>query len=319
MMIVPRKVCLASALMLFTVVAIMLSGCGQKGRPTMRSFEKPAPVSGMTAIHKDGKVTISWSYVKQAKIVVKGFYVERAEGNAPFNNLAFVPADITHYDDEKFDSGKEYRYRIRVYSLRNMISDASQELKVDPVRPPDPPGDLTYRLTDDAIDITWRKVDGGVSYNIYRGTDREKCNGLRLNAEPLKSAFFRDSVTVNQVVYYSVSSIIMTNLANEGDSSKCLIVDPHLFVPVQPSDVRFARAEGKVYISWKENSEKWLKGYRVYRKSESGEFVPVADVEIPSFVDEVPLHEVVSYRIAALGPFSESSLSEPVRVNPNRR
>ncbi|HMK55397.1 MAG TPA: hypothetical protein VK448_02035 [Dissulfurispiraceae bacterium] len=312
-----RRVITVCAVVLLAAVPVLLSGCGQKGRPTMKSFEKPAPVSSMSAIHRDGKIVVSWSYARQSKIVVKGFYVEKSEGGMPFETLAFVPGDITHYSDEKFAVGKEYRYRIRVYSLRNVISDESAELRVNPVKLPDPPVDLAYRVTYDAIDVTWKKVDGDVSYNIYRGTDKDRCGEQQLNSEPLKNTSFRDNVDTAQSVYYSVRSIVTTNMVNEGHPSTCLAVDPHSFVPVQPSDVRFARADGKVYISWRENPEKWLKGYRVYRRSEGGQLTPVADVDVPLFVDEEPLAAVVSYCVAALGPFSESPLSETVRVNSN--
>jgi hypothetical protein len=298
------------------VILLLFVGCGQKGKPTMRSFEKPSPVTEMRASHRDGKVTISWSYSRQAKITVKGFYVERAEGKAPFETITFLKGDAAQYADDHFEVGKEYRYRIRVYSLRNVISEESLELKVNPVRLPEPPKDLAFRLTNDAVEITWEKVADGITYNIYRGTERGKCETALLNATPLEKPFFKDGVSASQPVFYSIRSLVRTTIINEGAPSECLEVDPQSFLPGNSSDVRFVRTEGKLYLSWKENPETWIKGYRVYRKKGQGQFMPVADVPIPLFVDEEPINVLTFYYITALGPVKESSPSETVRVNP---
>ena len=304
-------------LMAMCAVSLLLfAGCGQKGKPTMRSFEKPSPVTGMRASHRDGKVTIYWSYARQAKITVKGFYIERAEGKTPFETITFLKEDASQFSDDHFAVGKEYRYRIRVYSLRNVISDESTELKVDPIRLPEPPKDLAFRLTNDAVEITWKKVADGVAYNIYRGNERGKCDTVLLNATPLEKPFFKEGVNAGQPVFYSIRSLVRTTIINEGAPSECLEVDPQSFLPVHPSDVRFVRTEGNLYISWKENAETWIKGYRVYRKKGQGQFMPVADVLIPLFVDEEPINVLTSYYITALGPVKESSPSGTVSVNP---
>ena len=273
-------------------------------------------MTGMRASHRDGKITISWSYARQAKIIIKGFYVERAEGSAPFETITFLKGDATQFADDHFEVGKEYRYRIRVYSLRNVISDESAELKVTPVGLPQPPKKLAFRLTNDAIEITWNKVADGVTYNIYRGTDRGNCDAALLNATPLEQPFFKDGVNAGQPVFYSVRSLLHTTIVNEGAPSECLEVDPQSFMPVHPSDVRFVRTEGKLYVSWKENPETWIKGYRVYRKKGQGQFIHAADVPIPLFVDEEPINVLTSYYITALGPVKESSPSGTVSVNP---
>ena len=316
-MTVSRKQMKLVRLMAMCVMSLLLfAGCGQKGKPVMRSFEKPSPATAMRALHRDGKVTISWSYARQDKIIIKGFYVERAEGNKPFETLTFLKGDATQFVDDHFAVGKEYRYRIRVYSLRNVISDESAELKVNPVGLPEPPEKFAFHLTNDAVEITWNKVADGVTYNIYRGTDKGNCDTVLLNATPLEKPFFKDGVNVGQTVFYSVRSLVHTTIMNEGATSECLEVDPQSFLPVHPSDVRFVRTEGKLYVSWKENPETWIKGYRVYRKKGQGQFIPAADVPIPLFVDEEPIEVPTSYYVTAIGPAKESSPSGTVSVNP---
>ncbi|MGO9379769.1 MAG: hypothetical protein ACLP29_14650 [Dissulfurispiraceae bacterium] len=295
---------------------LFFAGCGQKGRPTMKSFEKPSPVGDMRAYHSDGNITISWSYAHQANITIKGFYIERAVGQAPLETIAFVKGDATQYIDDHFQVGKEYRYKIRVYSLRNVISDESVELKVTPVKLPEPPKDLAFRLTNDAVEITWVKVADGISYNIYRGIERGKCDSVLLNAKPLEKPYFKDAVNASQTVFYSVKSLVRTSIINEGAESECLEVNPQSFLPSIPADVRFVRTAGKLYLSWKGNPETWLKGYRVYRKKGTGQFMPVGDVQMPLFVDEEPINLPTSYYITALGPVKESSPSKIESFNP---
>jgi len=281
----------------------------------MKTFEKPAPVTQMAAIHRDGKVIITWSYPKQAKVTIKGFYVERAEGQSPFENLGFVKGDVFYYADEHFRTGEEYIYKIRVYSTRDIINDDSTEIEVTPVDLPGPPKKLTYRLTDDALQIEWDKVPDA-TYNIYSSTEKGKYTGAPLNAVPFDKPFFTDRVDTAKRVFYAVRAEVRSNIRNEGDLSADLEVDPRTFIPGRPVDIRYVRAEGKGYLSWKENAEAWVKGYRVYRRSASGAYMPVGVVNVPLFVDESPVTAPTAYYVTAMGPIKESAASETISVNP---
>jgi len=315
MMIPWGKVMLLGRVLLCLICLCSFVGCGKKGNPTMRSFEKPDAVKEMRALHRDGKVTISWSYSRQARILIKGFYIERAEGLSPFETIVFLQGDAVHYNDDRIEMNKEYRYKIRVYSMRNVISDDSPELKVVPLKLPAPPTDVTYRLTNDAVEITWGKGEDGITYNIYRSAEKGKYQAP-LNAKPLDKPFFRDGVGVEKTVFYSVRSIVESTIRNEGDPSADLEINPQSFIPAMPTDLRYVTSQNKGYLSWRENAETWIKGYKVYRARASGESLPVATVPVPLFVDDDPVTAGTSYYVTALGPVKESRPSEVVRVNP---
>ena len=301
--------------MIVCLCFLLLAGCGKKGNPTMKSFEKPAPVTQILAVHRDGKVIISWSYPKQGKITVKGFYIERAEGLSPFENVGFVKGDVTSYTDESFTAGKEYIYKIRVKSTRDILSDDSAELDVNPVKMPEPPKRLAYRLTDDEIKIEWDAIPNA-TYNIYRSAEKGKYSGAPLNAVPLDKPFFTDQIVTAKPVFYAVRLEVRSNIRNEGELSAELEVDPRTFVPVRPVDLRYVRSEGKGYLSWKGNAEAWITGYRVYRKTAPAEYLPVAVVAVPVYVDETPVTAPTAYYVTTLGPASESAPSETMSVNP---
>jgi hypothetical protein len=314
-MISKEKVKLSGRVLLCVACLCLFAGCGKKGNPTMKSFEKPAAVTEMRALHRDSKVIISWSYLRQAKVSIKGFYVERAEGRLPFETITFLQGDSLQYSDNHFEINKEYRYKIRVYSMRNIISDDSLELKVIPLQLPDPPKAVAYRLTNDAVEITWEQGADGHTYNIYRSAEKGKYQAP-LNASPLGKPFFRDGVDVSRPIFYSIRSIIESTIRNEGTPSPDLEVNPQSFIPAKPTDLRYVRSQNKGYLSWKENAETWIKGYKVYRAMASGEHVPVAMVPVPLFVDDDPVSVRTYYYVTALGPVEESAPSEVVRVNP---
>jgi hypothetical protein len=310
-----NKMVLLGRVVLCLMCLCYFTGCGKKGNPTMRSFEKPEAVKEMRAVHRDGKVTISWSYGRQAKILIKGFYIERAEGLLPYETIAFLQSDSSRYSDDRYEINKEYRYKIRVYSMRNVISDESPELKVSPLQLPDPPKAVTYRLTNDAVEITWDKGAEGITYNIYRSAEKGKYQ-TPLNAKPLDKPFFRDGVDTGKTVFYTIRSIVDSNISNEGDLSPDLEVNTQSFIPARPTDLRYVGSQNKGYLSWKENAETWVRGYKVYRSRASGESLPVATVSIPLFVDDEPVNVGTSYHVTALGPVKESGPSETVSVNP---
>jgi hypothetical protein len=291
-------------------------GCGKKGNPTMKSFEKPAVVQQMRAIHRDGKVTISWSYPRQARIVIKGFYVERATGAEPYQNIGFVKGDTLQYVDEHFETGREYRYKVRVYSMRDVISDDSPVLKVMPLRLPDPPVGLSYYLTNDSIEITWDKAVDGVVYNIYRSPEKGKYSASPINATPLEKPFYQDGVDVGKPVFYTVRSLVISTVNNEGGPSADIEIDPQSFIPARPTDLRYVRSQNKAYIFWKENAETWVKAFRIYCKVGLGEYIPVAEVSVPLFIEEDPVSSPSSYYVTAVGPIRESAPSDVLSVKP---
>jgi len=106
-MTVSRKQMKLVRLMAMCVMSLLLFGrMWSKGKADDESFEKPSPATDMRALHRDGKLTISWSYARQDKIIIKGFYVERAEGNKPFVTLTFLKGDATQFVDDHLRSGR---------------------------------------------------------------------------------------------------------------------------------------------------------------------------------------------------------------------
>jgi len=301
------------------IISLLISSCGKKGDPTLRSFEKPSPVTDIKVLHREDEIIISWDYPSSERDKIKGFYVERAEGAPHFTAppLAFLNNDGSRYTDKGFKLKTEYIYKIRVYSLKDVISDDSPLVKVRPLPLYGPPTGLSYVLTNEAVKIQWDRLCSSIKYNVYKSYEKGKYSASPFNSAPLKDNFINDKVDTNKPVYYTVRALQDTAIRDEGYPSAELEVSPESFVPSGPSGLKYVIGDKKVYLMWNENSEMWLKGYRVYRKrtSESG-FALLGDTVTPAFTDNEQLTAVTFYYVTALGPKKESTASGSVEVAP---
>ncbi|MBI3592977.1 MAG: hypothetical protein HY099_05805 [Nitrospirae bacterium] len=314
----------------FTIVVLsffLVVSCGKKGEPTLTTFEKPEPVKNIKAVHRENEIIISWSYPvsEESRELVKGFYMEKAEddGSKGFRNIAFLKNDVSQFVDREFKTGRTYLYRMRVYSIRNVISDASQAVKVQPSELPLPPAGLSYNVTNDSIEITWQGAIGngqeaiGIRYNIYKSYEKGKYPASPLNLTPLKEPFFKDRVEPQKTSYYVIRSLRDTGIKDEGFPSEELEVNPESFMPSNPSGLKFVHSKKTVVLMWKENSEIWVNRYRIYRKRISEDsFKLIGEAVTPTFKDDEPLISKTLYYATAVGPVKESIRSEPVEVYP---
>ncbi len=298
--------------------ALIGTACGRKGDPTLTTFEKPSPVRNLKAIHREDEIILSWSYPESERETIKGFYVEKAEtdGTAEFKNIGFLNSDASQFVDKDFKTGKKYLYKMRVYSLRNVISNESRVVRVNPSVLPDPPAGLSYSVTSDSVDIRWDRVDTAL-YNIYRSYEKGKYPALPLNKTPLKETFFTDKLEPGKITYYTVRSLLDTEIKDEGYPSAELEVNPETFVISPPSNLKYAVSPEKVYLMWDENPETWVKGYKVYRKRASEKaFRNIGESGTPAFTDNEPLTSKTFYYVTAVGPRQESAPSEIIGINP---
>ncbi|MGD0282324.1 MAG: hypothetical protein ABSB95_08190 [Dissulfurispiraceae bacterium] len=312
------RVCILAALL------ILLVSCGKKGPPTLTTFAKPAPVRNIAALHRENSILLSWSYSVSSDMreIIKGFYVEKAAAsgdNSPgeFNKLVFLPETATHYADTDFTAGKAYFYRIRVYSVRNVISDFSPVLKVVPAELPPPPSALSYELKNDAVEIRWTGAPGKVKYNIYKSHVKNVFSQRPLNKAALNGPLYRDIVQTGPSSYYVVRSLLDTDIKDEGFPSEALVVDPAAFVPSKPAGLKYVYAPKGIVLIWNENPETWVVRYHIYRKrAAESSFSFIGETVAPTFKDNVALISRTAYRITALGSSGESAPSEPADVYP---
>jgi fibronectin type 3 domain-containing protein len=296
---------------------LFIASCGKKGDPTLKSFEKPMPAKDVRAARRENEIIISWSYPSVERQKIKGFYVEKAEGESrEYKNITFLKEDASQFIDKDFKTGRTYFYRISVYSLRDVISDASPVIKASPSSLPQPPENFSYKLLTDAVEIKWNGIKDA-KYNVYKTFEKGKYPASSVNGEPLKEPVFKDKVITEKPVYYSVRSLLDGEMREEGFQSKEFEINPKSFVPSRPSGLKFVPSEKKVYLMWTENPETWINGYRVYRKRASeNAFKMIGEATTPAFADNESLSSKTFYYVSAMGPQQESGLSETIEVEP---
>ncbi|MDH5202233.1 MAG: hypothetical protein OEZ31_01385 [Nitrospirota bacterium] len=293
--------------LLFTLCFFV--SCGKKGPPTLKGYEKPETPFGLTAIHKEKRIILSWSYPDNLRHVLKGFQVLRSE-NDGFEKIAFIKNDQSLFIDTTFKVNITYKYKVIAQNLKDVLSNDSNIITVIPKALPSPPDNVRFTITSDSIGLYWDSSGEGVCYHIYKTTEKDKYADTPLNREPVCMVSFRDTFLLpDRTVYYKISALLNTIIRDEGYASAELEITPSHFIPSAPSDLRIAKGDDKVYLLWKENTETWIKGYRIYRKrEEEAEFTPIGEVTIPTFTDTTAkINKKVWYMIKALGPSRESN------------
>jgi hypothetical protein len=295
---------------------LLMNSCGRKDRPTLKSFEKPETVKEIRILHRKEGLILSWSYPEHAVSNISGFYIDKAEGGeTKFRNVRFLNSDVFTFTDPDCLPGTLYRYKIRAYSLKDVIGDDSAVITVTPAEPPPPPSGLSFKISGKTLEISWAPAGPGVLYNIYKTYESGKEASSLLNRAPLGGTSFRDRIEPERSVYYAVRSLLDTPVGDEGLPSPAVEVSPASFVPSPPVGLLAVPSEHFVMLTWRDNPETWTRGYRVYRKmqGETG-FGIIGETLSPLFKDPVKLTTVAAYRVAAMGPTVESRPSEIIET-----
>ena len=286
----------------------LLFSCGKKSPPSLKVFEKPAAPSEMQVVRREDMLILSWAYPNNLRQGIKGFYILRSE-NGGFERIAFIGSDGSSYADRDFRLNASYKYETIAVSRKDVLSDASKVITVTPVPLPSPPGKITSAVKQEAVELSWDSSGSGVCYQIYKSAKEGIFEGAPLNDAPVCATSFRDTAIMPDVpVYYTLRPFVPGEIPAEGYASAEVEVAPSAFVPSPPSDLRIARGDNVLFLSWKESPESWVKGYRVYRR-EGGEteFILAGEVKTPAFVDSRRTDKKVRYRIRAFGPAAESA------------
>ncbi len=292
---------------------LFVFACGKKTAPTLKLFEKPDTPASLNAIHREDKIILSWSYGKKDNL--KGFQILRAEDN-DFHKLAFIDAGKSSYIDSDFKTDARYRYKVIAQSKKNILSEESNTIEVQPKPLPSPPKNIIYKAGNNDLVISWESSGEGILYNVYKSYKQGEYGIAPLNKSPIETPSYSDNIETTRTVYYTLRALLNTTYRNEGYASEEIIVNPADFIPSKPEGLKAVVSDDKVVIYWKENPELWVQKYKVYKKTKSGtDFAYVEESNTPAFTDREKTGEKVSYRVTAVGPFKESEPSNAVSAD----
>lgn len=315
---------------LLLTFCFLFAACGKKGDPTLKSYEKPDPPSGIRAIHRESEIILLWDFSKDKEPEIKGFHLmklipphppipplpsgdERGVkgGRGDFEKIIFLESNQRSYRDTNFTVGAVYQYKIISQSLKDVTSNDSTVIEVKPKSLPAPTVNLSFKIEHDSLTLTWKSAGEGILYNVYRSDKKGIYPLIPVNKEPLKETVFRDNFNINKIVYYTIRSLTGSNIRGEGPASEEITINPSEFVPTAPEALQAVVTRENVYLIWKEPPETWVTGYKVYREmtKEKG-FTLIGETTTPSFVDKDNPLAKRNYRVTALGPSKESLPAE---------
>jgi fibronectin type 3 domain-containing protein len=294
---------------LFTPVCLALTltlsvSCGRKTEPLTPQSPRPEAVKGIKAIVRDNVAFLSWRMptknvegkdMNPAEIL--GFRIYRAEIGDSRKKLRYreianitmanpAPAEVragtVFWSDKNLRYGQVYSYRVRATSARGGASQQSDEVRVAPLLSLAAPTNFTAVGYDSKNLLSWDLVitrsdgsqyGGFVGYNIYRGTEKGRYEDTPLNKEPVRTNSYKDTAVMNNKTYfYMVRAVDSPTLPwNESlDSAEASATPRDMTPPERPRGLTVVPGVGRIFLTWNENKERDLAGYRVYRSVKSG-------------------------------------------------
>lgn len=295
--------------LLVCVLLLASMACGKKEPPRLAVHEKPPVPSALKAIHREGELLLSWKYPEYAAL--EGFVLMKA-ADGEFERIAMTKKPA--YLDRDFMPGQSYRYRVLARDLRGLLSEASEEITVSPVQAPPPPEDISYEISRNSIRLSWGHPSHDVLFNVYKTKKEGQYPLTPANPEPLKEPSFTNGIDPSQEVFYTVRALRGGPLRDEGPPSEEVSIGPGDYLPSRPVGLKAVVLEDRVVLVWEENPETWVRGYRLYRAVEGGEFEGVGTAQTPTYTDMERPEGKVFYKVSAMGPVNEGPPSETLEV-----
>lgn len=174
-------------------------------------------------------------------------------------------------------------FGIRIKDKKKRESEFSDLLYIEPRILSLPPQNLRYTVFKDRIQILWdppkENIDQSSSpnikgYNIYRA--EEEAEPTCINSTLIKENKYEDKDFLFDKAYryfIRVSATDSPPFLESNDSDVLNVVARDEFAPEPPSGLVSITGKNYISLSWDENRERDLAGYRVWRKGEGEEHI----------------------------------------------
>ena len=258
----------------------------------------PAAPAVFLETNTSGKPVVFWDAPENAN----SYKVYRAASKTGTYSLVKTLSAQT-YTDTSATAGKTYYYKVSAVGENKLVSAfspivsgrctlAQPELKA-------------AGTSDGRIRISWKKISGAKSYDLYRSTDGEEWKHIKTVTG---TSYTNASVTAGTLYFYQLQAVASSASANSAMSAPCSITAP-LAAPV--ICVVEDSASDLPVISW--NAVEGAQYYEVFRSTQkSGAYDVLGTTDALSFTDETAEpHTSYHYRVTAvstdLGAVSEPS------------
>lgn len=340
----PRHIGLYGAPLLALLLCLLASGCGSVGEPRPPLLNIPERAQDLTARQTPEGIVLEWTWPRMttegvllndlARFDVYGFEV--APGSpVPDAGLfdqesrplaAMEGDDLAPYGpgervrfvlDAARLMGKHVALGVRAESGRGRSLGFSDLVLIEVVAPPPQPEKPATTLTRDAIVVEWPPVERADAYIVERSSGEGPFEAIGRAG----TTEFRDSsYQMGETYAYRVraSKGAPPNEAT-GPPSEAVVITPRdVFAPERPAGLRDVATGATVELSWEQNSELDLAGYRVRRWQAGSDPAPLHDELLagPSYSDQdVVRGQEYLYAVTAVDQEgNESEPSETIQV-----
>lgn len=250
--------------------------------------------------------TISWKKVDG----VDGYVIYQSTAKkGSYKKIKSLGAKKTSYKIENLEEGKRYFYKIRTrkkvngktgYGSYSVIRNAWSGEKVSLTAQPE---------TATSIRISWNKVNGAESYDVYRSSS---LTGIYKKVDSVKDgklSYVDKDLKMTRTYYYRLDARIKGHNAlgvtGLGMASGCAPINTTSIVSV------VVNAQGKLQVNW--NAVKGVTGYQIYRSTaQNGTYAllgAVSSADVTSFVDPSAAQNVVYYyKVVLVNEFEDSPI-----------
>jgi hypothetical protein len=196
--------------------------------------------------------------------------------------------------------GKEVFLAARAIGANGKDAGWSNFAIVPVVSPPAVPQNLSAESVPQGAHLTWSGAPG--DFRIYRRGPGEPAPSRM--ADVHEESWTDSTAEFGKPYAYAVQRIEKLEGGKEAESDPVekTFTPVDTFPPAAPTGLHATIAPGSIEITWQQNTEPDLAGYRVYRAIGSGPFERIAQVsEIPSYSDHaVEAGKSYRYTVSAI-------------------
>ncbi|HEX6850530.1 MAG TPA: hypothetical protein VF139_03925 [Candidatus Polarisedimenticolaceae bacterium] len=333
-------------------LAVAAASCGKAGAPKPPAPRGPLPAGGVVARQIGADVEIAFTVPaprgeapSQAPVLaeilrvpfapglqpspdpvlfrVRGEVIARVEGDPLDSGARRFVRDPVLSELEGGASGWTLRYAVRVRDRRGRPSAlvAAADLRFEAVD--SAPTDLAAEPTAEGIRLEWADATQEGRYNVYRAVGDGAYDEAPVHLQPVTGTRYLDAAVVPGTAYrYRVRRVLADGVPRRESAAtaEVRVAAEDRFPPAAPTGLVAVQEGAAVRLFWNPGAERDLRGYRVFARTNGGEWRRVGPDPVlePSLLDrEVRVGERIAYRVTAVDrttPPNESAPSEIVEV-----
>ncbi len=309
--------------------AVFLSGCGYLGDPLPPALKIPQRIRDLRVLQYGNRLIIDFTIppftteglpVKElgptellAGPATEPFDARQWEAGAERIPLpaAAEPGAVRQEIPAAKWAGKEIVFGVRASNAKGRKAAWSNLVSIK-VQPPVPtPASVRAEATAGGVKLTW--TGPAPQYRVLRqGPGEEKPS---IVGETDKPEYLDATAQFDRTYEYSVQA--MQEKAESETSAPVSITPKDVFPPAVPAGLTVVSGIGSIEVAWDRNTEPDLRGYRVYRAVNGGEFQRMGDmVDLPAFSDHnIQAGKRYRYAVSAVDQNgNESARSAPVEA-----